>query len=296
MKLTSIGLLLLSFLFAGNGVLAHPGSGIAVDRQGNVYFIDTGSGVWKIDKAGKLTKLSAPAYHWMAFDIGERLVSVPMPNFSRDGATVARDPRDPRVLVSSDFPITVAPDGSLYYPWIGPGEQLQIFRLTPAGKTTVFKTLPSRTENRELRWLNGIVASADGSIYYSEESAIRKISPQGELTTIANNLTISGCDSVPEVGPELGAYLRGLDVDTAGNVYVASTGCRAVLKITADKKVTTVLRSSPPWSPTAVAVSGNELYVLEYFHTPGDNRREWLPRVRKVSPEGVVVTVAAINR
>jgi sugar lactone lactonase YvrE len=93
-----------------------------------------------------------------------------------------------------------------------------------------------------------------------------------------------------------GSYFRGLDVDAQGTVYVAATGCRAVLKITADKKVTTVLRTSGPWSPTGVAVFGSDLYVLEYFHTPGDNRREWLPRIRKVASDGSVVTVAAIDR
>jgi len=117
-----------------------------------------------------------------------------------------------------------------------------------------------------------------------------------DLTTFIDNVTLSGCDSVPEVGADLGPYFRGLDVDAQGTVFVAATGCRAVLKITADKKVTTVLRTSSPWSPTGVAVFGSDLYVLEYFHTPGDNRREWLPRIRKVTSNGRVVTVATIDR
>jgi hypothetical protein len=98
------------------------------------------------------------------------------------------------------------------------------------------------------------------------------------------------------VESELGAYCRGIDVDSEGIVYVAATGCRAVLKITADKKVTTVLRTVSPWSPTAVALHGSDLYVLEYLHTAGDNRREWLPRVRKVSSDGTVVTIATVAR
>jgi sugar lactone lactonase YvrE len=289
-------LLVLELLLAGGQVLAHPGSGIVVDRQGNVYFVDTGSGVWKIDHAGKLTKLTAPAYHWMAIDIANRLAAVTLPNFSGGGATVTRDSRDPRVLVSSDFPITIAPDGALYYPWSRSDERVQILRLAPSGITTVIKTLPARTESGPLRWLNGIAASGDGSIYYSENTAIRRISPQGELTTVISDLNLSGCDSVPGVGSDLGTYFRGLDVDTQGTVYVAATGCRVVLKIMPDKKVTTVLRTSSPWSPTAVAVSGSDLYVLEYQHTAGDNRREWLPRVRKVSSDGTVVTLATIDR
>ena len=296
MKRTFVRLLALGLLLVGSEVLAHPGSGIVVDRQGNVYFVNTGSGIWKIDKVGKLTKLSGPAYHWMAIDIDGRLKDATLPYFSSDDATVTRVGVDPTLLLSSDFPLTVGPNGDLYYPWIRSGKQLQIFRLAPSGSTTVLATLPAHSESGLLRWLNGIVASADGSIYFSENRAIRRITPQGELTTVVGNLTLSGCDSVPEVGSDLGTYFRGLDVDTEGTLYVAATGCRAVLKITADKKVTTILRTSGPWSPTAVAVSGSDVYVLEYFHTAGDNRREWLPRVRKVSSDGAVVTIATMDR
>jgi sugar lactone lactonase YvrE len=98
------------------------------------------------------------------------------------------------------------------------------------------------------------------------------------------------------VESELASYCRGLDVDTNGTVYVAAAGCRAVLKITRDGNVSTVLQASRPWSPTSVVLYGNDLFVLEYLHTAGDDRREWLPRVRKVSADGQVVMVATIDR
>lgn len=295
-KKTIIALLVIMLVFVANEVLAHPGSGIFVDGKGNVYFVDTGSGVWKIARDGKLTRLSGPAYHWMAMDIDGRLANVTLPYFSSGDATVSRVGADPTLLLSSDFPITVGRDGSLYYPWLSAGIQLQIFRLTPSGTTTVLKTLPANTESGPLRWLNGMAATPDGSVYYTENRAVRRITPEGELTTVAINVTLSGCDSVPEVGANLGPYFRGLAVDAQGSVYVAATGCRAVLKITADQTIMTILRSSGPWSPTGVAVFGTDLYVLEYLHTAGDNRREWLPRVRKVSSDGSVVMVAAVDR
>jgi sugar lactone lactonase YvrE len=295
MKKSLIGLLALAVFFSRD-VLAHPGSGIVVDRQGNIYFVDTGSGLWKIDPLGKLTRLSAPAYHWMAIDIDSRLAAVRLPYFPQGQATVARDSGDSRILVSSDFPIAVAPDGALYYPWLGPAERVQIFRLAPAGAATVFKTLPSRTERGPLRWLNGIAAATDGSIYFTEDTAIRRITPQGELTTVVSELRLSDCSPTPGVGPELGPYFRGLDIDKQGNVYVAATGCGVVLKIAADRRVSSVLRTMSPWSPTAVAISGSDLYVLEYLHKPTDDRRDWLPRVRKVSSDGRVVTLASIDR
>jgi sugar lactone lactonase YvrE len=296
MKRAIIPLLGIMLFFAANKVLAHPGSGIVVDRQGNVYFVDTGSGVYKIDRNGKLTRLSGPAYHWMAIDIDGRLTNVTLPYFPSGDATVTRVGADPTLLLSSDFPVAVGSDGSLCYPWLTADKQLQIFRLTPAGTTTVLMTLPATAESGPLRWLNGMAFGPDGSLYYTENKAIRRITPKGELVTFIENVTLSGCDSVPEVEENQGPYFRGLDVDAKGTVFVAATGCRAVLKITSDKKVTTVLRTSSPWSPTGVAVSGNDLYVLEYLHTPGDNRREWLPRIRKVASDGSVVTVASIDR
>jgi len=291
-----IALLAIMLFVAADEVLAHPGSGIVVDRLGNVYFVDTGSGVWKIEHNGQLTRLSGPAYHWMAIDLDDRLANVKLPYFSSGDATVSRVGGDPTLLLSSDFPVTVGSDGSLYYPWLFDGKQLRIFRHSPAGTTTILKTLPANTENGPLRWLNGLAMGPDGSLYYTENKAIRRINPQGELATFVDNVTLARCDSVPEVGAHLGSYFRRLDVDADGSIYVAVTGCRAVLKITPDKKVTTVLRASGPWSPTGVAVFGSDVYVLEYFHTPGDNRREWLPRVRKVTSDGSVVTVANIDR
>ena len=297
MRLTIIGFFILVLLFAGSKALAHPGSGIVVDRQGNVYFLDTGSGVWKIDPAGKLTKLSGPAYHWMAIDIDGRLANATLPYFSSGNATVTRVADNPSLILSSDFPLAVGPDGGLYYPWYQSGNDVNIFRLSPSNKTTVVKTLPTaRSSGGEMRWRNGIAVSADGSIYYSEDRAIRKITSGGELISVVSNLNPPGCESVTGVETELGPYCRGLAIDSSGTVYVAATGCGAVLRITSDGKVTTVLQASSPWSPTAVALYGSDLYVLEYLHTANESRREWLPRVRKVSSDGTVTLLASINR
>jgi DNA segregation ATPase FtsK/SpoIIIE-like protein len=59
--------------------LAHPGSGIAVDQAGNVYFVDTGAGVWKIDSQRQVARLKGPAYHFMAMDGRDRLVQAKLP-------------------------------------------------------------------------------------------------------------------------------------------------------------------------------------------------------------------------
>jgi sugar lactone lactonase YvrE len=88
--------------------------------------------------------------------------------------------------------------------------------------------------------------------------------------------------------------LRGLAVDAKGTVYVAATGCHRVVKITADGKVETVLKSERPWSPTGVAVSGEDVYVLEYTHAHANADKGWRPRVRKLGRDGKVTTLATI--
>ena len=71
-----------------------------------------------------------------------------------------------------------------------------------------------------------------------------------------------------------------------------------MLKVDAAGRVSTLLKASPPWSPTAVAIAiaGRDVYVLEYLHTASDNRKEWLPRIRRVSGAGAVSTLPVQTR
>jgi len=57
MATTLTGLVLCAQLATSTS--AHPGSGIVVDKQGQIFFTDTGQGVWKIDNQGKLSYLPA---------------------------------------------------------------------------------------------------------------------------------------------------------------------------------------------------------------------------------------------
>src|ERR1041385_4463435 len=100
-------------LFSGS-TSAHPGAGIAVDRTGQVYFLDTGSGVWKIDTSGKLTHLSNTLFHWLALDENNRFANTQLPTGAL--GEIVRVGSNPTVLLSSDYPITLGEDQNLYYP------------------------------------------------------------------------------------------------------------------------------------------------------------------------------------
>jgi hypothetical protein len=270
---------------------AHPGSAIAIGRDGRIYFVDTGRGLFEIGRDGRLRRLDGPAFHWFAIDRASRLAKTPWPAIP--GAEIRSVGVDPTLVLSSDFAVGIGADGALYYPEVGPRGPLRILRVTAAGVRSVYAALPEeRKRDGSLDWINGIAAGPGGSLYYSHDSSVRKISARGVVSTVAANVTVPGCVAIPGIEPAIQPYLRGLDVAGDGTVYVAAAGCGAVLKVAPTGSVTAILRTVSPYSPTAVAVSNGEVHVLEYLHTASDDRREWLPRVRKITRTGTIVTLA----
>jgi hypothetical protein len=141
-----------------------------------------------------------------------------------------------------------------------------------------------------------MAAGADGALYVSLDRAIQKIDAGGRVSTIASDIDVPGCVRIPGTEPQVGPYLRGLAVAPNGTIFVAAAGCGAVLMVSPKGVVTPVLRTSPPYSPTAVAVAKGEVYVLEYLHTDSDDRSEWVPRVRKIGRGGKVETIVERTR
>jgi len=272
---------------------AHPGSGIVVDKYGQVYFTDTGKGVWKIDANGKLTYLPASKFHWMTIDVIGYFAKSPK-NFGEYFERVTPQTNKPALIMCSDFPLAVGKDGNIYYANTRPGST-KIIRRTPDGKESVL------TSNKIFEFISGIAAGADGSLYITEASnananTIRKITMDGTVSTIATYVGKSSKNLPLETVP---SYCRGLAVDSTGTIYVAATGSRSVLKITPQGKVTTILQSTSPWAPTGVAVFHGEVYVLEWHDVTPENlevRSAWIPKVRKIGLDGKVTTLATVSR
>jgi hypothetical protein len=123
---------------------AHPGSGIVVDQQGQVFFVETGridlripGFIWMIDAQGKLSPVHKVGGHWLALDekdsfgksdlrkwFDQRIV----PNFER--AAVANS--NAALLQTDGVPFALNSDGCLYFA----KEHKQIARLAPDGKVT----------------------------------------------------------------------------------------------------------------------------------------------------------------
>ena len=271
--------------------MAHPGAGIAVDRAGQVYFLDTGSGLWRIDTGGSLTHLSETRFHWLAIDEDSRFAKTQFPTGAQ--GEIVRVGTNPTILLSSDYPIAVGEDGNLYFP-SGAAGNLRLMKMTPSGETSTVITFPAMVNGKPLPYIGGIVGGRDGSLYYAEDTAIRRINAHGQVSTV---VAVSAPASPPLVpATDQHPYLRGLALNDHGAIYVADTGDARLLKITPGGEITTLLETQTPWSPTAVAVHGSEVYVLEYLHTAREVRRDWLPRVRKITADGRSTMVAAIEQ
>lgn len=278
------------FLLAVSTV-AHPGSGILVDRLGQVFFIDTGSGLWKIDTKGALTHLSPLRNHWLAMDPNDRFTGSVLPTDPRRDWVITAAGSNPTILISTDFPLLIGQDGNLYYPSVREQDR-RILRHDGAGGITTFATLPRAAKGEQ--WINGIATGPDGSIYYTDDTVIGRITARGEVSTVATITALGKGAAIP--GVDMRPYLRGLKVDSKGAVYVADNGDARVLKITPDGKVSTLLQLESPWAPTDVALFGDIVYVLEFLHTPGDDRTEWMPRVRKITPDGKSTIIVTIDQ
>jgi DNA-binding beta-propeller fold protein YncE len=274
-------------------VLAHTGSGIAIDRNGQVYFLDTGSGLWKIDTHGRLTHLSGLKNHWLALDATDGFAGARLPTDPYSDWLITKVGANPTLLISTDFPIAIGEEGNLYYP-SGPVGGLRIIRAKPSGETAVLATLPVSATGRPLPHINGIAGDSNCSLYYTEDTVIRRITSDGSISIVATVRALVGGPSIP--GTNQHSFLRGLAVDSRGVMYVADNGDARVLKITPEGKITTLVQLQSPWSPTGVALFGSDVYVLEFLHTAEDDRRAWLPRVRKITSDGKSTIIATVEQ
>ena len=126
---------------------------------------------------------------------------------------------------------------------------------------------------------NGVVTDAAGNVFVTDGNAfIRRITPQGQVSTLATGVTGG----------------RALAMDKGGNFFVADERNSRILKVSAAGVVTTYAGSAGEGSvdgPAAVArflspqglalAADGTLYVSEYAGT-----------IRRISPDGVVSTLA----
>ena len=125
----------------------------------------------------------------------------------------------------------------------------------------------------------------DGNIYLTDGTGVRRVTLDGDVKTIAKDVTSRTADDKPTLFGGTDKDIFGLAVDTVGNVYVADAGNRRLVKIANDGKWSVVYRVDPPYFPTGVfATPKGDVYVLEFSYAPPGTTDK--PRVRKISADG----------
>ncbi|MEY3895087.1 MAG: hypothetical protein RLZZ214_606, partial [Verrucomicrobiota bacterium] len=141
--------------------------------------------------------------------------------------------------------ITRDPAGNLY---VADWGVHVIWKVTPAGQITSFAGLSgtSGTANgtgQNARFYNphSLVMDAQGNLYVSDyfNSAIRKITPAGVVTTFAGTIGSPGLKDATGAAARFSGP-RGMTLDAAGTIWVADNGNGSIRKITPAGVVTTV--------------------------------------------------------
>jgi sugar lactone lactonase YvrE len=147
----------------------------------------------------------------------------------------------------------------------------------------------------------GIAADDDGNVFVADvvNARIRRISRDGIIETVAGNGTLG---SSGDGGPATAAQLKvpvAVAVDRAGSLYISERAGYRVRKVSPAGIITTVAGNGSPEGPagdggpatSAVVVPGGiavdrsgNLFLAEYSG-----------RIRRVSPDGKIATVAAAN-
>jgi hypothetical protein len=126
-------------------------------------------------------------------------------------------------------PVVVAAKGDLYYGGNGSQEDLSspgamtVVRLSPRSRQDVFSPALQIIIGRVTGRHHRIGLGPDGSIYVAIWNGIAKVKGDGPIAKIEHPVVVKDCDSDPADHNPANAsspFLRGLAVDSRGNVYV----------------------------------------------------------------------------
>jgi sugar lactone lactonase YvrE len=270
---------------------AEPDSAIVVDRERQVWFADSAGAVWKVSPTGVLTVAYKHPAHWLGLDAGGRYAQSKPERYQR----LTAKGESPALLASATGPIAIGLEGDLYYAASKESGPLHILRFTPSGDSFVVGKVPDNGKEQKLRRVNAITVGPDDAIYIAGNHTIRKMTKGGAVSDVAGPFyTAEGCAKLEGISKSWRPYMRGIALDSAGTIYVAATACGSVLRIGKDGTSAPVLQSESGWAPTGVATYDRDVYILEYQKAGSANRRDWIPRVRKLAADGKISVVATL--
>ncbi|WP_051670186.1 hypothetical protein [Bryobacter aggregatus] len=149
----------------------------------------------------------------------------------------------------------------------------------------------------------GTAVAPDGTVYIADSGndRIRKIAPNGTITTIAGSTAGFSGDGGPAASAKLNAPVS-LALDSIGNLYFTDTGNLRLRRINTAGLIHTVagtgklslsgnggLATAADGAPGWVAIGPDNTV---YYTDDSDGRLNGNPRVRQILPNGTVTTIA----
>lgn len=245
--------------------------GMAMDSIGNIYIADDyNNSIKKISPEGEVSYVIAPNGGTVPFSRPQDIV------IDAEGNLIVSDPSN--YLIKK---IT-----------LGTGDP-EVAVLAGSGSSIL---MDGPADQAGFLWPNSLGMDAAGNIYVGDLYAIRKISPSGEVTTLAGSSEPGFLD-----GNGLAARFNvvwGIDVDDAGQVYVADFANHSIRKVTPEGDVTTLAgtgfngNNDGPGATAsfhypedvALAMDGS-VYVADGINSV----------IRKIAPDGFTSTLAGKN-
>lgn len=218
--------------------------------------------------------------------------------FAGDGSPLFRDgPQPAQAAFSDPFGIAIADDGTIYI--ADAGESNRIRKITREGIVTTFAGGSEGFSDgigaaASFNTPSALAIDSSGNLYVADtgNNRVRKVSPQGEVTTIAGDGTAGYAD-----GPAAQARFNGpigVAVGANGNVFVADTYNDRIRMISPDGQVSTVAGAGQAGfadgdrntslfdTPCGVIVTTDGSVIVA--DTGND-------RLRKIAPDGNVSTL-----
>jgi sugar lactone lactonase YvrE len=205
----------------GNKARFYYPHGVATDSSGNVYVTSASPTVRKITPEGVVTTLAGnPSFSGSADGTGANARFFQVSGIATDG--------DGNVYVTDDNHLVrkITPEGVV---------------TTVAGLAGVQGTTNGNGAAARFNYPSGIDVDSSGNLYVADTNnhAIRKITPEGDVTTFAG---VAGSGGAADGNGAAARFFTpdGLTLDDSGNLYVSEPGVYTIRKITQDADVTTL--------------------------------------------------------